>query len=301
MTVLRLFSILLTFAFISACHQPADEAQANRWQKLEDGSFITHLPNTTLSIDPNAGGRISCLAIDGFNLLTTKSVDSINYGATLWLSPQNLWQWPPPPILDQQPYRVRLAEDTLILTSDTDENFGIRFSKSFIPSLQDTSILLAYTMHNPTDSVHTYALWEVSRMHKDSQVIFRLEEASSLRSIKEAFWIENEGLVGVSVSDADSLTNKMYANGTGWLIYQKDSLALIKTFPNLSQHQLPPKHNEIEVYIDDTAYLEVEQHSPYVSLSPGASYHWQVRWYPRKLRRSTELQKWINKLENGIY
>ncbi len=78
----------------------------------------------------------------------------------------------------------------------------------------------------------------------------------------------------------------MLANGKGWLIYQKNSLAIIKTFPDLSLDELPPNHNEIKIYKDNTKYLEVEQHSPYIQLDLGDTYQWQVHWYPRKFSNS---------------
>lgn len=293
--------VLLTF-----CSSPEEEKstaseEPPNWKEIEEGLYQWNLGDVSIGVDSQKGGRISTLTIHDFNLLTGPEVDSINYGSTLWLSPQSLWRWPPPATLDRKPYRLISARDSLLhLQSMIDERFGLSFKKMFFPSQQDTSLRITYTIHNHTDSVRQYAIWEVTRMHKDSEVLFNLEEENSLRSIKEKFWEINDKLVSVNVTEEDTLTNKMYANGQGWLIYRFDSLALIKTFTNLSQVQLPPTHNEIEVYIDDTAYLEVEQHSPYVKIAPGASYQWQVQWFPRIMKRAGDVQKWINKLENGI-
>jgi HD superfamily phosphohydrolase len=176
--------------------------------------------------------------------------------------------------------------DSLHLKSSVDDRFGVSFSKSFLPSLKDTSLQITYELHNHTDSVVTYALWEVTRVQKDSKVFFTLEEQNSLRSIKESFWDLDSNLMKVCVSPTESLTNKMLANGKGWLIYQKNSLAIIKTFPDLSLDELPPNHNEIKIYKDNTKYLEVEQHSPYIQLDLGDTYQWQVHWYPRKFSNS---------------
>ena len=295
-----LISVLLTF-----CSSPeeeksiADEEQAN-WKEIDEGHYQWNMGDVSIGIDGQKGGRITRLTLHDFNLLTGPEIDSINYGSTLWLSPQKLWRWPPPATLDSQPYHLESAKDTLHLISKTDERFGLIFSKQFFLSKKDTSLLMSYAIHNQADSVQAYAIWEVSRMHKDSEVIFALEEDSSLRSIKDKFWETDGKMLKVQVSPDDTLNNKMYANGRGWLIYRYDSLALIKTFPDLSADQLPDTHNEIEIYFDDTAYLEVEQHSPFVQIAPGASYRWQVRWYPRILSQPDDLQKWIYKLENGI-
>ena len=266
------------------------------WEGNQAGHYSVELAYVKITVDLQAGGRITTLAIDDANLLTGPDIDSINYGSTLWLSPQNLWRWPPPSVLDRQPYQLIAKSDSLFIKSSVDNRFGVSFSKSFLPSLKDTSLQITYSIHNRTDSVVTYALWEVTRMQKDSEVMFTLEEQNSLRSIKESFWDQDSNRVKVSVSPTDILTNKMFANGKGWLIYQKDSLALIKTFPDLSLDQLPPNHNEIEIYKDDTAYLEVEQHSPYVQLDPKETYQWQVKWYPRKFSNGQEIEKWMDAL-----
>lgn len=297
---------LILLVLLSYCSSPdegkaIDYEESSTWKEIEEGHYYWKIGDVSIGVDSQNGGRISTLAIHGFNLLTGPEVDSINYGSTLWLSPQNLWGWPPPATLDRQPYRLISAEDSILhLHSMIDERFGLSFGKRFLPSEQDTSLRITYTIHNHTDSVRQYAIWEVTRMHKDSEVLFTLEEENSLRSVKEKFWEINDSLVVVNITEEDTLTNKMYANGQGWLIYLFDSLALIKTFTNLSLDQLPPTHNEIEVYIDDTAYLEVEQHSPFVKIAPGASYQWQVLWFPRVMKRADDVQKWINKLENGI-
>lgn len=301
-----MFAFLNTFVFwilaifLFSC-VPAIQEEENKlpaknlnWRESQPGQFTMDFANVEITIDRLAGGRIIKLAIEGTNLLTGPSLDSINFGSTLWLSPQSLWRWPPPAVLDRQVYELVKNSDSLYLKSRIDDRFGVSFSKSFLASLQDTSLQITYGLHNHTDSVVSYAIWEVTRMHKDSEVYFSLEEENSLRSIKESFWVLDGNQVKISVLSTDNSTNKMYANGKGRLVYQKDSLALIKTYPDLTVDQLPPNHNEIEIYIDDTTYLEVEQHSPFVQLNPGEYYFWQVKWYPRVFSHNQQTKKWMD-------
>jgi hypothetical protein len=288
--------------FLQACTGDTSRISSDqtRWQKTTMGTYLSQMGGIVMEVDPEEGGRIITMSIDGYNLLTGSEIDSINFGSTLWLSPQNLWRWPPPASLDRAPYQILAKSDTLYLQSQTDTRFGVSFTKQFIAIPADTVFSMVYAIRNHTDSVQQYALWEVSRMHKDSKVIFALEERNSLRTIKDWTWLEEDGLLYSNIAATDTLTNKMYANSSGWLIYQKDSLALIKRFPDLTLEQLPPTHNEVEVYIDDTSYLEIEQHSPYRKLEAGETYTWEVKWYPRKVRSDAVLKKWINKLENEI-
>ena len=303
MSSLNTLILLLFLTFLTSCNNENGKyIQAKpSWQSYGDGMYRLSMANVLLEVDSNTGGRIITLAIDDFNLLTGPEIDSINYGSTLWLSPQKLWYWPPPVALDRSQYQVLGSGDTLCMQSQVDEKFGVSFRKEMIPTAQDTSILINYTIQNNTQGLQNYAIWEVTRMLKDSKVYFSLEEDTTLRSIREPFWQTNDARIEVPVTSEDTLNNKMYANGKGWLIYHKDSLALIKTFPDLNSQQMPPSHNEVEVYIAKTPYQEVEQHSAYVQLLPGEEYLWQVRWYPRKVSNDNELQRWIQQLENRTY
>ena len=134
------------------------------WEENRAGHYSVELAYVKITVDRRAGGRITTLAIEDTNLLTGPDIDSINYGSTLWLSPQNLWRWPPPSVLDRQPYKLIAKSDSLSIKSSVDNRFGVSFSKSFLPSLKDTSLQITYGIHNHTDSVVTYALWEVTRM-----------------------------------------------------------------------------------------------------------------------------------------
>lgn len=288
--------LLLTWACTSEENTSGTSPQ---WKKTAGGIYSLEMADVLMEVDPAAGGRIKTMAIDGFNLLTGPEIDTINYGSTLWLSPQRLWYWPPPATLDREVYQVLQSYDSLYLQSGVDSTFAVSFKKSIIPQAEDTSFLVTYSIQNHSDSLQRYALWEVTRMLKDSRVHFRLEEDSTLRSIREPFWNRKALDIEVTISSQDTLNNKMYANGEGWLIYLKDSLALIKTFPDLSYSELPPTHNEVEVYIAKTPYQEVEQHSPFVSLSPGEVYQWQVCWYPRKIRKEADFKALIEKLRSS--
>ena len=83
------------------------------------------------------------------------------------------------------------------------------------------------------------------------------------------------------VAAGDTAVDKASYNARGWVQYTRGERQLRKRFADLSIAQLPPRQNEVEVYIDDSAYLEMEQHSAYQTLAPQDSLVWTVRWYAR--------------------
>lgn len=271
------------------------------WQ-LRDEHYHLKLPHDfEIAVSPERGGRVVDLSYQGRNMLSGHDIDSINYGSTLWISPQNLWRWPPPATLDREPYAVDLKGDTLQLSSKVDPKFKVQFIKKFWAETSDSSLVLDYTLINRADTAQSLALWEVSRMLKNGRFVALMEEDSTLRSIKPMNWQLSEQLLSLEVPAENDTTNKLYVNGRGSLFYRLDSLYLFKSFLNLETDEMPPTHQEVEFYIDDTAYVEVEQHSPYVRLSSDSAFSWRVYWYPRKFSdqvSEVELKTWLQRLSS---
>jgi hypothetical protein len=294
-----LLSLLWGAGMLMACQPTETQSAADRpsWQQ-EGNIYRLDAFGFRLEAAPQQGGRIISLSRGNRNMLTGPEVDSLNFGSTLWLSPQDLWRWPPPDALDRLAYDSQLKGDTLQMLSPVDERFACRFVKKIWLHEPDSSFVLDYTIINEADSIQTYAIWEVSRMHKGGCILFPLEEDSSLYSLKPLNWQRSGEYIHHQVGTQDKQTNKLYANGKGRLLYRLDSLLLIKKFTNLRRDEMPPRHQEVEFYIDDTAYVEVEQHSRYVSLQPGGSYRWQVRWYPRIERNNAACEDLKHLLES---
>lgn len=57
----------------------------------------------SITADASFGGRITHFCFNGQNQLIENCVQT---GSTFWPSPQSMWQWPPPAVLDSEPYRL---------------------------------------------------------------------------------------------------------------------------------------------------------------------------------------------------
>lgn len=56
-------------------------------------------------VDAAIGGRIMEFSCHGRNALVTGGPQ---FGSTFWISPQSLWDWPPPVEIDSAPYAMWL-------------------------------------------------------------------------------------------------------------------------------------------------------------------------------------------------
>ncbi|MGB3850544.1 MAG: DUF4380 domain-containing protein [Tunicatimonas sp.] len=265
-----------------AC-SPAHEAESSlTWQTQDQRQYSLRWANLSLAVDASGGGRITSLRVADQELLTDTTVHPLYYGSTLWLSPQHRW-WPPPPTVDSAPYRVASVANPLTLVSRPDTALGFQVKKYFFAQPADSSLRVTYTLINQADTAQSVALWEVTRLPKDATVTFALDTATRLnkafRKYPEGAAIGEHHRIRVALSD--TAVDKAWYNARGWVRYARGERHLLKRFADLSVAQLPPQQNELEVYIDDSAYVEVEQHSAYRRLAPQDSLVWTVHWYPR--------------------
>lgn len=265
-----------------AC-RPATEAPSSlAWQTQDQRHYSTNWANLLVTVDAQKGGRIVSLRVGDEELLTDTTVHPIYYGSTLWLSPQHRW-WPPPLAVDTDPYQVHSIANPLTLLSRPDPLLGLQIRKSFFAEAADSSLRITYTVINRTDTAQSVALWEVTRLRKDAEVTFALDAASDRNAPfkKHPSWSAENKDYHLRVAVRDTIVDKASYNARGWVRYTRGDRQLLKRFPDLTLAELPPRQNEVEVYIDDSPYLEVEQHSAYQTLARQDSLSWTVHWYPR--------------------
>ena len=275
--------VVLTATGCQPSTSPSATVSADSLSWRTDGTYYAlDWANISVAVNPAVGGRIVSLRVDEQEMLTGPETHPVYYGSTLWLSPQHRW-WPPPPPIDSAPYRVHSTANPLTLISPPDTALGLQVIKSFRAVAADSSLRLRYTVVNQTDTARSLALWEVTRLKKDSEVRFILDTAAERN---RPFQHHTAGSIQdnqyrVRIAEYDTITDKAFYNSRGGLVYSRGDRHLLKQFPDLALAQLPPRQNEVEIYIDDSAYLEVEQHSPYQRVAPGDSLIWTVCWYPR--------------------
>lgn len=102
-------------------------------------------------IQPEQGGRVL-----GF------------HGDTFWPSPQERFDWPPPAILDEDPYTVIQATGkSATIQSARDEPFGFQLEKHF--EVKGNAIHFTSRLTNIWDRPQYVAPWQVTRAPREGK------------------------------------------------------------------------------------------------------------------------------------
>lgn len=259
--------------------------------------------NCELVVSVN-GGRIQVFSIDGVNALVEQGIQT---GSTFWPSPQSLWGWPPPPVLDEQRYDVTAVRpEKLQLCSGFDDALGVKVLKTITPI--NNGFRIGYGIFNHSNDIITMAPWEISRV-SGGVSFYRAAtepEANSTCSIelhRGHSWYDYK---------VDSLQGipKIFANNTdGWLANANNGLLLLKRFAPIPKGLVAPTEAEVEIYAHaDPAnpYIELEAQGPFKAIMPGAQSDWFVDWLIGKIPEemdvsvgSEKLINYVNELING--
>lgn len=277
--------------------------------KIEQSNDATlEYGKLSVSVDPKAGGRIVSLQYDGKEFLTDKTIHENNYGSTLWPSPQALWNWPPPAILDSEEYDIQTDNKSVTLKSKEDFSLGLQFFKTLSLSESDTSVVINYKIKNISDKDIEAAPWEITRMPKGGTVCFpKGETAAKAKSFDPIPYTESDGIYWYKNDKDEVLRNHLLsvADGSdGWLAYIIDSYLFLKRFDDVPVDRQFDNEGEIAIYVNPaSAYVEIEAQGPKKIIQPGASMEWNMKWIIRKLpveikkdKQNDQVISFINKL-----
>jgi hypothetical protein len=187
--------------------------------------------------------------------------------------------------IDAEPYAVSEAEQSLLLTSETNGYLGCIVEKRFAPAESSSGTLgiaVTYTIQNENSVSFGYAPWEISRVASGT-VVYPSgpggQLAQSTLTLQDAldhswYTYDAEGLEDVP---------KVFADGSdGWLAWAQagsPGALVIKSFEDISSAQFAEGEAEIEVYADPSGdYMEVEQQGAFEEIAPGARLTWTVVW-----------------------
>jgi hypothetical protein len=275
------------------------------WSQTANLNYTTNnvelnLLNTTLVVDTALAGRIISLKIEDDELLFQKKGSNDNFGSTFWSSPQSTWSWPPPAILNNNPYIIIKKDAQLVkLISGTDTKTKYRFSKTYGLSPLDTSFRIVYTVANTATTTKKIAPWEITRYPSGGIVFFpqRLEGETMTGALVPLI----EDIDQVSWFDYDSTTipktgtPKLFSDGSeGWLAYVtlQGQLVVKKFSDSAPADRATTAENEIELYTaTDLTYYEVEQQGKYQSIMTNDSLTWEVKWFVRQVPSTIKIEK----------
>lgn len=289
-----IMSIPLFFQPGCAVKKPSPQVVGNGpviHQNLSDSSYILRVHNISVSIDPNAGGRIISLQLEGKEQLSQKSVHPKYYGSSLWLSPQSIYN-KQLETLDISKYKGLIKNPYLYLQSEADKVNGFQIEKRFYGNTADTSIHIRYTITNVSDSTRWLAPWEVTRVPVDGLSFF--PKGGDKPLLKSNLLIYDSAGIIWFPYDQSAITSsqKLFMDGSeGWLAHVKNRVIFIKQFPEIMHAQAAPGEEDVEIYANkEKTYIELENQGAYRRLLPSQSVTWEVKWYLRNLPGNIQVE-----------
>jgi hypothetical protein len=252
-----------------------------------NGDYVLALGTLSFEVAP-AGARVVDVRLpDGVNLLTGPSVDSTNFGATFWTSPQSAWGWPPPASFDTAPYQVSGSESSLTFSGPADGEVGAQIAKRFTAGPAAAQVDVEYRI-TAVGGDREFAPWEITRVFPGGLTFFptgagapRAGGGFALPPTRQAAgctWYQHPGV-------APGADQKLLADGAGgWLAHVAGDVVLIKKFADVPDGAAAPGEAEIEIFVDGQGrYVEVEEQGAYRPVAEGQTLVWPVTWFVRRL------------------
>jgi hypothetical protein len=266
-----------------------------------NGLYVLEMGGLSFTVNPMVGARITSFKLDGDELLTDATANPNFWGSTLWTSPATDWvmgTFAAPAIVDRNPYTVMLGNDNAITATSAPSTTlnGKKFTitKVFHADLVNRAIVIDYKITstaNTGTAPFNLSHWEVTRVFPDGLTFFTagaitkidyLPQPMKMTQAQGYTWYDNTMHMKGSESKAGS-------DGQGGFIahvapHANGDLLFIKAFKPVTQAQGPPGENPLEFYCNAPhTYVELEDHSPYDPIAPGATSTRTVTWYLRRL------------------
>jgi catechol 2,3-dioxygenase-like lactoylglutathione lyase family enzyme len=244
---------------------------------------------------PGEGGRLAALRYRGVDVVVPPGQVPGFHGDTFWPSPQSLFDWPPPRVLDADPYDL-LADgpEGLVLRSGVDPDLGLQVEKRYTMSAD--SVGFAFRMTNAADEVCAVAPWQVTRAPRTGLIVWAPGEVfdDDDRLVKQredpgcwyrhercpqfAGYAEGPGHASIAVP-AVTQTSKFFTDARGWAAHVHHDLVVLRVFPDLRLDQMAPRQAELELFFGiERDYIELESQGAYETLAPGQSLDYAVEW-----------------------
>jgi hypothetical protein len=240
-----------------------------------DGHYVLEFGNLLFDVVP-AGGKVMGFSIDGHNMLV--ATHPINFGSTLWASPQSDWNWPPQKPIDSEPYSVEVAGNTITMTSGVTTTVPkIRVIKKFTPNLARRAIDIEYTIRNEDTVTRNLAVWEVTRVAAGGLTFFPIVGTTQRPGSRMNPTLIADGFAWVDMTVNPPRNPKLNADGVGYIAHTDGTRLFVKSWDDVPADAQAPGEGEVEFYDGDTN-VELENQGRYGPVAPGASITYKVRW-----------------------
>lgn len=295
----RVSSVILFWLFIFFQNSLFAQSTKDSIVILNNNSYSLTSGNVTFAVNPESGGRIISFKLSNYEFLTDKNINPFNYGSTFWPSPQSNWNWPPPAVLDNEPYSAIASSRSIKLISGKDSTTGFQFEKVF-SSGKNNSIKLNYSIINISNKTKSAAPWEVTRVHKGGLFFFPIGkglpgkkqfEAAPIKIINGIVWYKSKK----EKIDKDELS---IADGSeGWMAYAINGKLFIKKFDDTDPSNFAPGEAEISLYVNAKSdYIEIELQGKYQNIEPREKTDLNVEWIAKEIPSNIKAEKGNMKL-----
>src|SRR5262249_55506670 len=230
--------------------QPTDGATGPVMPVQRNGRWALDFGDLSFEVDPQIGGRVTTFALASVNLLTGPDVNVDNWGSTFWTSPKSVWNWPPPPQIDNQPYAVNASATALVLTGTTSPAIGVSVTKTFSLDRAVGAVRIDYSVTNQSQMQVRLAPWEVTRVVSRGLTFFPTGTRSMIPAGQTLPTTNSGGVTWFAYDAATILVDsKLFADGAeGWLAHVAQGLVFIKRFVDVPANMQAPGEGDVELF-----------------------------------------------------
>jgi hypothetical protein len=200
----------------------------------------------------------------------------------------------PPAIVDRNPYTTSVADGVITATSasSTANNKTFTVTKVFRADIAKQAIVIDYQLKNTGASSFKLSHWEVTRVFPDGLTFFETGTSQKIDFLPQDMLLTNNA--GHTWYDNKTHTleggeSKAGAETPGGFIAHvvpnaKGPILFVKAFKDVAANSAPTGHYEVELFCNNPhTYVELEDHSSFDDIAPGATYTQTVTWYLRRL------------------
>ncbi|NJC25546.1 hypothetical protein [Neolewinella antarctica] len=280
---MRSFTVCLCLVLFASCQSsdaPAPVALGAPEGAVPAGPITLAGGKVSVTIDPAYGARITSYTYDGREILNqSREQNGRMFGSTVWTSPQEDWDWPPPPAFDTQPYEVRkLRENVYVFTSERDSASQLRLEKR-IQLTQAGELGLGYEVKNESYLPLAVAAWENTRLPYAGRLEFYVGDTAWTNEGPLPLEMREE-LAVIPFDDQVAEPQKFYATLRDTMVrYYNDGLVFTKQTMITGRNQVAPGQAPLEVYLNPVlGFAEFELQGGYYRLEPGQSASMRTKW-----------------------
>ena len=260
---------------------PADQGEPSY---SADGNLLTiGLKNQTATFDLATGGRLASFTHAGKELLkTTRDADDLQWGSTVWTSPQSAWNWPPEATFDRNAFTVQEATaSSVTLVSGVDPATKLQLTKTFIFSTSGKGGLhlgATYNLFNRGDQPVGRGLWENTRLPYGGDYLF-VVDSMRVDKLADNFATRGDATV-VTLQPGDGQKGKLFIRPTkGKATWAYNGLRLRKLWYLNPDYDVAPGQAPLEIYLDaESGFTEFEIQGVYKEIQPGEGVGLSVDW-----------------------